>query len=146
MSQTFVQWVFRVILRLLHVLSLYLFLMWQVAKKYNLYTKVTGGQRIDMFGAEKHQVRQARNAMGGQRFSTFNFPCPPGSLFWGASTENLRIRIHTRAYIQTFVHAFICSCMHFYVRALYFCRLVLYVLDRSDRLIVVIVFAMHKLL
>lgn len=28
----------------------------QVAKKYNLYTKVTGGQRIDLFGAEKHQV------------------------------------------------------------------------------------------
>eukprot|EP00752_Nemacystus_decipiens_P006641 g5971.t1 len=30
--------------------------MGQVAKKYNLYTKVTGGQRIDMFGAEKHQL------------------------------------------------------------------------------------------
>lgn len=25
----------------------------EVAKKYNLYTKVTGGQRIDMFGAQK---------------------------------------------------------------------------------------------
>ena len=24
-----------------------------VAKKYNLYTKITGGQRIDMFGAKK---------------------------------------------------------------------------------------------
>ena len=35
---------------------LYLFFILQVAKKYNLYTKVTGGQRIDMFGAEKHQV------------------------------------------------------------------------------------------
>lgn len=30
--------------------------MGKVAKKYNLYTKVTGGQRIDLFGAEKHQV------------------------------------------------------------------------------------------
>ncbi|KAH7157614.1 hypothetical protein B0J13DRAFT_174658 [Dactylonectria estremocensis] len=28
----------------------------QVAKKYNLYTKVTGGQRIDLFGAKKHQL------------------------------------------------------------------------------------------
>lgn len=27
-----------------------------VAKKYNLYTKITGGQRIDLFGAEKHQL------------------------------------------------------------------------------------------
>ncbi|KAH4189732.1 hypothetical protein HBH42_135080 [Parastagonospora nodorum] len=27
-----------------------------VAKKYNLYTKITGGQRIDMFGAKKHQL------------------------------------------------------------------------------------------
>lgn len=25
----------------------------QVAKKYNLYTKITGGQRIDLFGAQK---------------------------------------------------------------------------------------------
>lgn len=28
----------------------------QIAKKYNLYTKVTGGQRIDMFGAQVHQL------------------------------------------------------------------------------------------
>ena len=28
----------------------------QVAKKYNLYTKITGGQRIDMFGAHLHQL------------------------------------------------------------------------------------------
>jgi nitrite reductase (NAD(P)H) len=27
-----------------------------VAKKYNLYCKVTGGQRIDMFGAKKHDL------------------------------------------------------------------------------------------
>ncbi len=28
----------------------------EVAKKYDLYTKVTGGQRIDLFGAELHQL------------------------------------------------------------------------------------------
>ncbi|MFT4198882.1 MAG: nitrite reductase large subunit NirB [Pseudoxanthomonas sp.] len=28
----------------------------QVAKKYGLYTKLTGGQRIDMFGAQVHQL------------------------------------------------------------------------------------------
>jgi len=27
-----------------------------VAKKYNLYTKITGGQRIDMFGAQVHEL------------------------------------------------------------------------------------------
>jgi nitrite reductase (NADH) large subunit len=27
-----------------------------VAKKYNLYTKITGGQRIDLFGAQVHQL------------------------------------------------------------------------------------------
>ncbi|KAK5219361.1 Nitrite reductase [NAD(P)H], partial [Cryomyces antarcticus] len=27
-----------------------------VAKKYNLYTKITGGQRIDMFGAKKEDL------------------------------------------------------------------------------------------
>merc|ERR1711939_1231551 len=25
----------------------------QIAKKYGLYTKITGGQRVDMFGAQK---------------------------------------------------------------------------------------------
>ena len=30
--------------------------MGQVAKKYNLYTKVTGGQRIDLFGAQQHEL------------------------------------------------------------------------------------------
>ena len=29
-----------------------------VAKKFNLYTKITGGQRIDMFGAKKHDLPQ----------------------------------------------------------------------------------------
>ncbi|MFU9045770.1 nitrite reductase large subunit NirB [Acinetobacter tibetensis] len=28
----------------------------QIAKKYNLYTKITGGQRVDMFGAQVHQL------------------------------------------------------------------------------------------
>lgn len=28
----------------------------QVAKKYNLYCKITGGQRIDMFGAKKQDL------------------------------------------------------------------------------------------
>lgn len=28
----------------------------QVAKKYGLYTKITGGQRVDMFGAQVHQL------------------------------------------------------------------------------------------
>lgn len=28
----------------------------EVAKKYNLYTKITGGQRIDLFGAQVHQL------------------------------------------------------------------------------------------
>jgi nitrite reductase (NADH) large subunit len=28
----------------------------EVGKKYNLYTKITGGQRIDLFGAELHQL------------------------------------------------------------------------------------------
>ncbi|AUP77682.1 nitrite reductase large subunit NirB [Flavivirga eckloniae] len=28
----------------------------EVAKKYDLYTKITGGQRIDLFGAELHQL------------------------------------------------------------------------------------------
>ncbi|EPQ53160.1 nitrite reductase [Gloeophyllum trabeum ATCC 11539] len=28
----------------------------QVAKKYNLYTKITGGQRIDLFGAQKQDL------------------------------------------------------------------------------------------
>ncbi|TAQ90553.1 hypothetical protein B7494_g1107 [Chlorociboria aeruginascens] len=33
-----------------------LILLGNVAKKYNLYTKITGGQRIDMFGAKKQDL------------------------------------------------------------------------------------------
>ncbi len=28
----------------------------QIAKEYGLYTKLTGGQRVDMFGAQIHQL------------------------------------------------------------------------------------------
>ncbi len=28
----------------------------QIAKEYGLYTKLTGGQRVDMFGAQIHQT------------------------------------------------------------------------------------------
>jgi len=33
-----------------------LIVLGQVAQKYDLYTKITGGQRIDLFGAELHQL------------------------------------------------------------------------------------------
>lgn len=33
-----------------------LIVLGQVGKKYNLYTKITGGQRIDLFGAAVHQL------------------------------------------------------------------------------------------
>ncbi|ORY78544.1 hypothetical protein BCR37DRAFT_382185 [Protomyces lactucae-debilis] len=33
-----------------------LIVLGQVAKKYNLYTKITGGQRIDLFGAQRHDL------------------------------------------------------------------------------------------
>ncbi|MEM8944380.1 MAG: nitrite reductase large subunit NirB [Planctomycetota bacterium] len=33
-----------------------LIVLGQVAKKYGLYTKITGGQRIDLFGAQLHQL------------------------------------------------------------------------------------------
>jgi nitrite reductase (NAD(P)H) len=33
-----------------------LIIIGQVAKKYNLYCKITGGQRIDMFGAKKQDL------------------------------------------------------------------------------------------
>lgn len=35
-----------------------LIIIGQIAKKYNLYCKITGGQRIDMFGAHIHQLPQ----------------------------------------------------------------------------------------
>lgn len=33
-----------------------LIVLGQVAQKYNLYTKITGGQRIDLFGAQQHEL------------------------------------------------------------------------------------------
>tara|TARA_R110002020_G_scaffold26636_3_gene86235 strand:+ start:232 stop:1302 length:1071 start_codon:yes stop_codon:yes gene_type:complete len=33
-----------------------LMVLGQVAKKYDLYTKITGGQRIDLFGAQLHEL------------------------------------------------------------------------------------------
>ena len=33
-----------------------LIVLGQVAKKYGLYTKITGGQRVDLFGAQVHQL------------------------------------------------------------------------------------------
>ena len=33
-----------------------LIVLGQVGKKYDLYTKITGGQRIDLFGAKKHEL------------------------------------------------------------------------------------------
>lgn len=33
-----------------------LIVLGQVAEKYNLYTKITGGQRIDLFGAQQHEL------------------------------------------------------------------------------------------
>ncbi|KAI8608935.1 hypothetical protein BC830DRAFT_1173987 [Chytriomyces sp. MP71] len=35
-----------------------LIVLGEVAKKYALYTKITGGQRIDLFGAERHKLPQ----------------------------------------------------------------------------------------
>ncbi len=33
-----------------------LIVLGEVAKKYNLYTKITGGQRVDLFGAQQHEL------------------------------------------------------------------------------------------
>ena len=38
--------------------------MGEVAKKYNLYTKVTGAQRVDLFGASKHQLPDIWEELG----------------------------------------------------------------------------------
>eukprot|EP00977_Amphora_coffeiformis_P009629 scaffold2219_cov177-Amphora_coffeaeformis.AAC.5 len=38
--------------------------MGQVAKKYNLYTKVTGAQRVDLFGASKHELPDIWEELG----------------------------------------------------------------------------------
>lgn len=38
--------------------------MGEVAKKHNLYTKITGAQRIDLFGAAKHELPDIWEALG----------------------------------------------------------------------------------
>ena len=38
--------------------------MGEVAKKYNLYTKVTGAQRVDLFGASKHELPDIWEELG----------------------------------------------------------------------------------
>ncbi|WP_248797066.1 nitrite reductase large subunit NirB [Pseudomonas sp. MWU13-2105] len=41
-----------------------------VAKKYDLYTKITGGQRIDLFGAQLHQLPQIWGELVDAGFET----------------------------------------------------------------------------
>lgn len=41
-----------------------------VAKKYNLYTKVTGGQRIDLFGAQMHELPEIWKVLVDAGFET----------------------------------------------------------------------------
>ncbi|MFC0266426.1 nitrite reductase large subunit NirB [Kushneria aurantia] len=42
----------------------------EVAKKYDLYTKITGGQRIDLFGAELHELPDIWEALINAGFET----------------------------------------------------------------------------
>ncbi|PCS22923.1 nitrite reductase large subunit NirB [Candidatus Enterovibrio escicola] len=42
----------------------------QVAKQYNLYTKITGGQRIDLFGAQLHQLPEIWKVLVDAGFET----------------------------------------------------------------------------
>ncbi|WP_317930506.1 nitrite reductase large subunit NirB [Halioxenophilus sp. WMMB6] len=42
----------------------------QVAKDYNLYTKITGGQRIDLFGAQLHQLPEIWGRLVDAGFET----------------------------------------------------------------------------
>lgn len=42
----------------------------QVAKDYNLYTKITGGQRIDLFGAQLHQLPEIWQTLIDAGFET----------------------------------------------------------------------------
>jgi len=41
----------------------HLILIGEIAKEYNLYTKITGGQRIDLFGAQLHELPLIWKAM-----------------------------------------------------------------------------------
>eukprot|EP00529_Nitzschia_sp_RCC80_P003114 CAMPEP_0113494840 /NCGR_PEP_ID=MMETSP0014_2-20120614/29309_1 /TAXON_ID=2857 /ORGANISM="Nitzschia sp." /LENGTH=1122 /DNA_ID=CAMNT_0000388735 /DNA_START=417 /DNA_END=3785 /DNA_ORIENTATION=- /assembly_acc=CAM_ASM_000159 len=42
----------------------------EVAKKYNLYCKVTGGQRVDLFGAAKHELPSIWKELGEVGFES----------------------------------------------------------------------------
>lgn len=42
----------------------------QVAKKYDLYTKITGGQRIDLFGAQLHELPEIWSELISAGFET----------------------------------------------------------------------------
>ncbi|KAL3910462.1 MAG: hypothetical protein SGARI_002113 [Bacillariaceae sp.] len=42
----------------------------EVAKKYNLYSKITGGQRVDLFGAAKHELPDIWESLGEVGFES----------------------------------------------------------------------------
>lgn len=42
----------------------------ETAKKYNLYTKITGGQRVDLFGAAKHELPDIWEELGKAGFES----------------------------------------------------------------------------
>ncbi|NER62814.1 nitrite reductase large subunit [Pseudomonas sp. MAFF212427] len=54
----------------------------QVAKKYDLYTKITGGQRIDMFGAQLHELPDIWSELIAAGFET--------GLAYGKSTRTVK--------------------------------------------------------
>ncbi len=47
-----------------------LIVLGEVAKKYDLYTKITGGQRIDLFGAQLHQLPEIWSILIDAGFET----------------------------------------------------------------------------
>lgn len=47
-----------------------LIVLGEVAKKYNLYTKITGGQRIDLFGAQLHELPEIWKLLVDAGFET----------------------------------------------------------------------------
>ena len=47
-----------------------LMVLGQVAKKYGLYTKITGGQRIDLFGAQIQQLPEIWEALVNAGFES----------------------------------------------------------------------------
>jgi nitrite reductase (NADH) large subunit len=47
-----------------------LIVLGEVAKKYNLYCKITGGQRVDLFGAAKHELPEIWEELGKVGFES----------------------------------------------------------------------------